>query len=188
MSSPRHPLFDVILLFTRLGFTAFGGPAAHVALLERECVRRREWLTRDQFLDLLGIANLIPGPTSTELAMHVGYHRAGWAGLIAAGLVFTAPAALLVGLLAAFYVRGADVTVVRSVLFAVQPAVLVVVLDAIVPLARTALTTPHTLVIGVASLVAVALGLPAIAVLLLAGFATLAARRVQDGAGGFCFG
>jgi len=71
-------LFDVILLFTRLGFTAFGGPAAHVAMIERECVRRRAWLTREQFLDLLGIANLIPGPTSTELAMHVGYHRAGW--------------------------------------------------------------------------------------------------------------
>ena len=76
--TPRHPLFDVILLFTRLGFTAFGGPAAHVAMIERECVRRRAWLTREQFLDLLGIANLIPGPTSTELAMHVGYHRAGW--------------------------------------------------------------------------------------------------------------
>jgi len=170
-------LFDVILLFTRLGFTAFGGPAAHVAMIERECVRRRAWLTREQFLDLLGIANLIPGPTSTELAMHVGYHRAGWAGLSAAGIAFIAPAALMVGLLAALYVRGADVTVVRSVLLAVQPVVLVVVLDAILPLARTALRTPPTMVIAVASLVAAAAGVPAIAVLLLAGLASLVAHR-----------
>ena len=177
MSSPRPPLFDVILLFVRLGFTAFGGPAAHVALIERECVRRRAWLTREQFLDLLGIANLIPGPTSTELAMHVGYHRAGWVGLAAAGLAFIAPSALLVGLLAVLYVRGADLTVVQSVLLAVQPVVLVVVLDAILPLARTALSTPQTAVIGLASLAAVAAGVPAIAVLLLAGVASLVAHR-----------
>jgi chromate transporter len=177
VSSPRHPLLDVILLFTRLGFTAFGGPAAHVALIERECVRRRAWLTREQFLDLLGIANLIPGPTSTELAMHVGYHRAGWIGLAAAGVAFIAPAALIVGLLAALYVKGADVTVVRAVMQAVQPVVLVVVLDAILPLARIALRTPQMMVIGVASLAAVAAGLPAIAVLLLAGLASLVTHR-----------
>ena len=177
MNSPRHPLLDVILLFTRLGFTAFGGPAAHVALIERECVRRRAWLTREQFLDLLGIANLIPGPTSTELAMHVGYHRAGWVGLTAAGLAFIAPAALIVGLLAALYVKGADVTVVRAVMLAVQPVVLVVVLDAILPLAWTALRTPQMMVIGVASLAAVAAGVPAIAVLLLAGLASLVTHR-----------
>jgi chromate transporter len=177
VSSSRPPLFDVILLFTRLGFTAFGGPAAHVALIERECVRRRAWLTREQFLDLLGIANLIPGPTSTELAMHVGYHRAGWVGLVAAGLAFIAPSALLVGLLAVLYVRGADLTVVQGVLLAVQPVVLVVVLDAILPLARTALSTPQTAVIGLASLAAVAVGVPAIAVLLLAGVTSLVAHR-----------
>jgi chromate transporter len=177
VSSSRHPLLEVILLFTRLGFTAFGGPAAHVALIERECVRRRSWLTREQFLDLLGIANLIPGPTSTELAMHVGYHRAGWIGLAAAGVAFIAPAALVVGLLAALYVKGADVTVVRAVMLAVQPVVLVVVLDAIVPLAKTALRTPPMMVIGVACLAAVAAGVPAIAVLLLAGLASLVTHR-----------
>ena len=177
MISPRPPLLDVILLFTRLGFTAFGGPAAHVALIERECVRRRAWLTREQFLDLLGIANLIPGPTSTELAMHVGYHRAGWIGLVAAGVAFIGPAAMIVGLLAALYVKGADVTVVRSVMLAVQPVVLVVVLDAILPLARTALRPPPMLVIGGAALAAVAAGIPALAVLLLAGLASLVTHR-----------
>ena len=140
-------------------------------------MRRRGWLTREQFLDLLGIANLIPGPTSTELAMHVGYHRAGWLGLAAAGVAFIAPAALMVGLLAALYVKGADVSLVRAVMLAVQPAVLVVVLDAILPLARTALTAPKMMVIGVASLAAVAAGLPAIAVLLLAGLASLVTHR-----------
>jgi len=177
VNSPRPQLLDVILLFTRLGFTAFGGPAAHVALIERECVRRRAWLTREQFLDLLGIANLIPGPTSTELAMHVGYHRAGWIGLAAAGVAFIAPAALIVGLLAALYVKGADVTVVRAVMLAVQPVVLVVVLDAILPLARTALRTPPMMIIGGASLAAVAAGVPALAVLLLAGLASLVTHR-----------
>lgn len=177
MISSPYPLLDVILLFTRLGFTACGGPAAHVALIERECVRRRGWLTREQFLDLLGIASLIPGPTSTELAMHVGYHRAGWVGLAAAGVAFIAPAALIVGLLAGLYVNGADVTVVRAVMLAVQPVVLVVVLDAILPLARTALRTPAMIVIGGAALAAVAANVPAIVVLLLAGVASLVTHR-----------
>src|SRR2546426_900787 len=82
----------------------FGGPAAHIALMEEECVRRRRWITREQFLDVLGVANLIPGPTSTELAMHVGLHRAGWPGLLVAGVCFIAPAAIMVGVLAAVYV------------------------------------------------------------------------------------
>jgi chromate transporter len=169
-----------VLLFTRLGFTAFGGPAAHVALIERECVRRRAWLTRDQFLDLLGVANLIPGPTSTELAMHVGYHRAGWVGLTAAGVAFIAPAALIVGVLAAIYVQGADITSVRTVMLTVQPVVLVVVLDAILPLAQTAFRTSQMIVIGAASLVSAAAGVPAIAVLLLAGLASLATHRTAS--------
>src|SRR5919106_6738798 len=104
----KSPLAEVAALFFRLGCTAFGGPAAHVALIERECVQRRGWLTRQQFLDLLGVANLIPGPTSTELAMHVGRQRAGWAGLVAAGLGFIVPGAIVVGLLAAIYQRAGD--------------------------------------------------------------------------------
>src|SRR5688572_8407919 len=112
----RGPVFEVGGLFLRLGLTAFGGPAAHIALIERECVQRRRWLTREQFVDLLGVSNLIPGPTSTELAMHIGRHRAGWPGLIVGGLAFIVPAALLVGLLAAVYVRAGELAVAQGVL------------------------------------------------------------------------
>jgi chromate transporter len=100
------PLGEVAFLFLRLGLTAFGGPAAHVALIERECVLRRGWITPEQFVDVLGVANLIPGPTSTELAMPVGRHRAGWPGLLVAGLAFIVPSAMLVGLLAGVYVHA----------------------------------------------------------------------------------
>src|SRR5688572_31407998 len=126
-----RPLLDVSTLFLRLGCTAFGGPAAHIALMERECVVRRRWLARDAFLDLLGVANLIPGPTSTELAMHVGRRHAGWGGLVVAGLAFILPAACLVLGLAAIYVRTGDLPVVRGIAAAVQPAVVVVVLQAL---------------------------------------------------------
>src|SRR4030067_121998 len=86
-------LREVIGLFLRLGFTAFGGPAAHVALMREEVVRRRGWLSDEAFLDLLGATNLIPGPNSTEMVIHIGYLRAGWAGLVASGLAFILPAA-----------------------------------------------------------------------------------------------
>jgi chromate transporter len=177
VAAVRHPLADLALLFVRLGLTSFGGPAAHVALIERECVRRRGWLTHQEFLDLMGIASLIPGPTSTELAMHVGYRRAGWPGLVLAGLAFILPAALSVGVLAAVYVEAGELQVVQGVLQAVQPVVLIVVLDAMLPLARTALTTPYTIVIGVLAVVAAALGVPALAVLILAGLVHLAVVR-----------
>ena len=172
--APRaRALVPVVLLFLRLGAIAFGGPAAHVALIERECVRKRAWLSREQFLDLLGVANLIPGPTSTELAMHVGYHRAGWWGLLAAGLAFIAPSALLVGLLAALYMRAGRIPAVEALLATVQPVVLVVIADAVVPLARTALATPRALTIGLAALAGAVYGIPVLAVLLAAGLAHL---------------
>ena len=131
-------------LFLRLGLTAFGGPAAHVALMEEECVRRRGWLTPERFLDVLGASNLIPGPTSTELAMHVGYHRAGWAGLVVAGVSFILPAALVVGVIAAVYVEAGTLPALEGVLRAVKPVALVVVLQALVGLARGAFTSWRT--------------------------------------------
>src|SRR5687767_12842785 len=109
----RRPLLDVALLFLRLGVTAFGGPAAHVALIQRECVERRRWITRQEFLDLLAVSSLIPGPTSTELAMHIGRVRAGWIGLIVAGVCFIAPAAGIVAALAFVYVRTGDLPATR---------------------------------------------------------------------------
>src|SRR4030065_326390 len=100
-----HRLKEVFLLFLKLGFTAFGGPAAHVGIMHDEVVVRRKWLTDEEFLDLLGATNLIPGPNSTEIAIHIGYLRAGWPGLIAGGFGFAVPATLIVLLLSWLYVR-----------------------------------------------------------------------------------
>jgi chromate transporter len=175
-------LAEVAALFLRLGCTAFGGPAAHIALIERECVARRRWITREQFLDLLGVANLIPGPTSTELAMHVGRARAGWAGLVVAGLAFIVPAALLVGVLAAAYVRSGDLPVVRAVFAAVQPVVIVIVLQALLPLARGAVRSLPMVMVALAVALLALAGIPEIRILLFAGVAHLIVGRTAASA------
>lgn len=175
---PTASLAEVLRLFLRLGVTAFGGPAAHVALIERECVERRRWISREQFLDLLGVASLIPGPTSTELAMHVGRVRAGWPGLIVAGLAFIAPAALLVGVLAFLYVETGDLPATRGLLLAVQPVVVLIVLQAIVPLGRTAIRSLPLALLALAAAAAVFAGVPEIYVLLAAGAICVPAARI----------
>jgi chromate transporter len=134
----RTALREVIVVFATLGATAFGGPAAHVALQERECVRRRGWLDHERFLDLLAATNLIPGPNSTEMAMHLGRLRAGGAGLVAGGVAFILPSAVLVTMLAALYARLGGLPSVEVVLATLRPAVLVVVADALVGFTRQA--------------------------------------------------
>src|SRR6516162_8038316 len=103
--SSKTPLAELLWLFLRLGATAFGGPAVHIAMMEEEVVARRSWLTREEFLDFLGATNLIPGPNSTEMAIHIGRVRRGIPGLVVAGVSFILPAALMVGLVAWAYVR-----------------------------------------------------------------------------------
>src|SRR3954466_4887688 len=105
MAEGESELGEVSRLFLRLGFTAFGGPAAHIAMMRHEVVERRQWMTDQHFLDLVGATNLIPGPNSTEMAIHIGHERAGWRGLLAAGLCFIMPAVLIVMALAWAYVR-----------------------------------------------------------------------------------
>src|ERR1700730_12858405 len=114
-------LGELTVLFLRLGATAFGGPAAHVAMMEDECVRRRGWLTREKFLDLLGASNLIPGPTSTEMALHIGYLRAGWIGLLVAGICFILPASVVVAVLAWIYVTYGSVLTDSGLLDGMKP-------------------------------------------------------------------
>ena len=172
-----HPLAEVASLFFRLGCTAFGGPAAHVALMERECVQRRGWITRQEFLDLLGVANLIPGPTSTELAMHVGRRRAGWAGLVVAGLAFIVPGAVVVGVLAALYQRGGQLPVARGIADAVQPVVVVLVLQALLPLGRAAIRSVPMVMVAIAVALMAAVGIPEIRILLFAGVAHMIVGR-----------
>src|SRR2546427_39551 len=123
-------LRELALVFLRLGATAFGGPAAHIALMEDEFVRRRRWLTRPQFLDLIAATNLIPGPNSTEMALHIGL-LAGWCGFLIAGVCFILPAALLVGFLAWVYVQFETLPQVAGVLYGVKPVIIAVVLQAL---------------------------------------------------------
>jgi len=137
----RPSLAEVAASFLKLGTIAFGGPAAHIAMMEEEFVGRRGWLTREEFLDRLASANLIPGPSSTELAIFIGYGQRGWPGLIVAGCCFIIPAAILVTLLAAAYVRYGSLPRMAGMLYAIKPVVIAVILQALAKLARTAVPT-----------------------------------------------
>jgi len=141
-------------VFLKLGIIGFGGPAAHIAMMEEEVVRRRHWLTREQFLDLLGATNLIPGPNSTEMAIHIGHQRAGWAGLLVAGVCFIIPAALITLLIAWAYVRFGSLPEAAGVLYGVKPVIIVIVLQALWRLASSAVKTK--LLAGLALVVAIA--------------------------------
>ena len=149
-SNQTTPLRSLALLFLKLGTIAFGGPAAHIAMMEDEVVRRREWMTREEFLDLLGATNLIPGPNSTEMAIHIGHRQAGWSGLVVAGVCFIAPATLIVTAFAWAYVRYRALPEVAGILYGVKPVIIVIVLQALYSLGRTALKTKFLAAIAVA--------------------------------------
>ena len=145
----RGSLKELALFFLRLGVTAFGGPAAHIAIMEDELVRRRKWLSREKFLDLLGASNLIPGPSSSELAIHIGYLQAGWAGLLAGGVCFILPAAILVGIIAWAYVRFGHLPAIAALLYGVKPVVIAVIVQALYGLGRTAVKSWVLAIAGV---------------------------------------
>lgn len=141
---------ELITLFFRLGCTAFGGPAAHIAMMEDEVVERRGWLSRQRFLDLVGATNLIPGPNSTEMALHIGYDRAGWRGMLASGAAFILPAAVITGALGWLYVRFGSLPDVEPWVVGIEAAVLAVLLSAVWRLSRKAVKGWRLLVIGAA--------------------------------------
>jgi chromate transporter len=167
--TPRHALAELALLFLRLGATAFGGPAAHIAMMEDEVVRRRRWLTREEFLDLLGATNLIPGPNSTEMAIHIGHRRAGWPGLIVAGGCFMVPAVVLVSALAWGYVRFGRLPQVGAVMNGIKPVVIAIVMQALWGLCRTAVKTPWLALVAAGATAVNALGVHELIVLAGAG-------------------
>ncbi len=168
---------EVLRLALRLGFTAFGGPAAHIALLREEVVTRKAWLTDQRFLDYLGICNLIPGPNSTELVMHVAMQRAGWRGLIAGGLGFILPAASITLFFAWLYQTYGSSPSFTGVLYGVQPVVIAVVVQAIYGLAKPALKTPLLGAAALAAIIGYALGINELVLLFgIAGLAFLASR------------
>ncbi len=149
---------EVALLFLRLGTIAFGGPAAHTAMMRDELVRRRGWVSDQRFVDLMGATNLIPGPNSTELAIHLGYERARWRGLVAAGTCFILPAAVMVTVAAWAYVRYGETPAVEGLLYGIVPAVIAIIAYALVGLARTVVTGVWPGVLGVVALAAYLLG------------------------------
>ena len=152
-AAPRGRVGEVARLFLKLGVIGFGGPAAHIALMEDEVVRRRQWLTRAQFLDLLGATNLIPGPNSTEMAIHIGFARAGWPGLVAGGACFILPAMLITLGLATTYARYGRLPEAGWILYGVKPVIIAVVVQASWSLARKALATPLAAAVALAVLV-----------------------------------
>ena len=145
-------LWDIAAVFLKLGTTAFGGPAAHIAMLQQEVVERRGWISQDEFLDHLGASNLIPGPTSTELVMHIGRKRGGWLGLVVAGTCFILPAAVMAGIIAWAYVRYGKLPAVSGLLYGVKPVVIAIILQAIGKLGRTAVKNGWLAIAGVIAL------------------------------------
>ncbi len=166
-------LAELALLFLKLGTIAFGGPAAHIAMMEDEVVRRRRWMTRQEFLDMLSATYLIPGPNSTEMAIHVCRLRAGGPGLLVAGACFILPAALIVAALAWAYVRFGALPDVSAALYGVKPVVIAVVVQALWGFGRAALRTWRSTAIGLGALVATALGVHELIVLAAAGLAAV---------------
>jgi chromate transporter len=154
-------------IFLKLGTIGFGGPAAHISMMEEEIVRRRKWITREYFLDLVGATNLIPGPNSTEMAIHIGYIRTGWAGLAVAGISFILPAVLITATFAWAYVKFGSLPKIIPFFYGIKPAVLAVIFFAVWRLGRTAVKNWRLLVIGLGVTLASLLKMNEIAVLLL---------------------
>lgn len=166
----QQRLKELAVVFLRLGLIAFGGPAAHIAMMEDEVVRRRQWLSREKFLDLIGVTNLIPGPNSTELAIHLGLERAGWRGLTVAGACFILPAMVLVWLLAIAYVHYQRVPAVADMLYGIKPMIIPLIGQALWKLGKKALKNPQTILAALLVIIGAALGQSEILLLILAGF------------------
>jgi len=164
-------LLKVAALFLKLGTISFGGPAAHVALMEQEVVNKRGWLSREHFLDLLAATNLVPGPNATEMAIHIGFLRAGWPGLFAGGLAFIVPAFLISLALSMLYVRLGALPKGEALFYGINPAVMAIILTATYRLGRTAIKDKMTVAVSVACLAAALLGVNQVVLLLAAGVA-----------------
>jgi len=172
-------LLEVAGLFLRLGITAFGGPAAHIAMMHTEIVQQRKWLNDQEFLDLIGATNLIPGPNSTEMAIHIGFLRAGWPGLLLAGACFILPAMLIVTALAWAYVQYGSLPQAAGLLYGVKPVVMAVILQALWNLGRKAVRGPLTAGVGMAVVAGYFLGGNEIFLLFAGGVLVMLAANLQ---------
>ena len=157
--SNNSKLKEIALLFLKLGAISFGGPAAHIAMMEDEIVKKRKWITREHFLDLIGATNLIPGPNSTEMTMHCGYERAGWKGLITAGICFIFPAVLITALFAWFYEQYGQLPNVKPFLYGIKPAVISIIIMAAYKLGKKALKSFEIGILGIVTLIVCLVGM-----------------------------
>ncbi len=173
-------LGEIALVFLKLGTTAFGGPAAHLAMMEEEFVRRRRWITQAEFLDRLATANLFPGPSSTEVAIFVGQLKRGWRGLLVAGCCVIIPAALIVLAIAWAYVRFGSLPKVEGVLYAIKPAVVAIVIQALLKLGRSGVRTVLLAVIALLAVGLSLLGVSPVLVLVFAGLLSMASLATKN--------
>ena len=166
-------LKDIAKLFLKLGIIGFGGPAAHIAMMQVEVVEKRKWLTEQHFLDLIGATNLIPGPNSTEMAIHIGHEKGGWRGLIIAGLCFILPAVFITGIFAYLYKKYGQLPEVQPFIYGIKPAIIAIILGAIYPLAKKSLKSKDLIIIGLIVLVCALMSFNEIYLLFGAGFFAL---------------
>jgi chromate transporter len=159
MPKVNDNLKELAVVFTKLGLTAFGGPAAHIAMMQKEVVDKRKWMDYQHFMDLIGATNLIPGPNSTEMAIHIGHERAGWKGLVLAGCCFILPAVLITGVIAWLYSIYGQLPTVRPFIYGIKPTVIAIILAAVFPLAKKSLKTKELGFVGVFVLILSLMGL-----------------------------
>ena len=164
---------EIAALFLKLGITGFGGPAAHIAMMRQEVVVKKGWMTEEHFLGLLGATNLIPGPNSTEMAIHIGYDKGGWKGLLAAGLSFILPAVLITGIFAWLYRKYGQLPEVQPFIYGIQPAIISIIIAAVYPLAKASIKTTFLAVLAVAVLLGTLLGVSELYLMFGAGLLTL---------------
>ncbi|RBA28543.1 chromate efflux transporter [Flavobacterium tibetense] len=172
-------LKDIAKLFLKLGIIGFGGPAAHIAMMQDEVVTKRKWLSETHFLDLLGATNLIPGPNSTEMAIHIGHEKGGWKGLLIAGLCFILPAVFITGIFAYFYAEYGQLPSVQPFIYGIKPAIIAIILAAIYPLAIRSTKTNVLRILGILVLIGSILSFNEIFLLFGAGFFMLGYQYFQ---------
>jgi chromate transporter len=176
----KADLKDIAKLFLKLGIIGFGGPAAHIAMMQEEVVTKRKWLTEQHFLDLIGATNLIPGPNSTEMAIHIGHEKAGWKGLLIAGLCFILPAVFITGIFAWLYKQYGQFPEVQPFVYGIKPAIIAIILGAIFPLAKKSLKSLELAVIGILVLISSLLNFNEIYLMFGAGFLALFLASIKN--------
>ncbi|MEC3877571.1 chromate efflux transporter [Chryseobacterium salviniae] len=177
-------LKEIAKLFLKLGIIGFGGPAAHISMMQNEVVTKRKWMSQQHFLDLIGATNLIPGPNSTEMAIHIGIEKAGWKGLITAGVCFIFPAVFITGIFAWLYKKYGTLPEIQPLVYGIKPAIIAVILSAIFPLAEKSFKSASLIILGLLVLVGSLLGYNEIFLLFGAGFLYLLLFFIRSGKSG----